>query len=59
MLAAATEHPGPPWCRIETYRYHSALAAIVVALGDAGGFYVDDISIEVVSSGTTAQGGAG
>ena len=31
----------------ETYRHHSALAAIVVALGDAGGFYVDDITIDV------------
>ena len=31
----------------ETYRHHSALAAVVVALGDAGGFYVDDITIDV------------
>jgi hypothetical protein len=30
-----------------TYPRHSALAAIVVALGDAGGFYVDAIAIEV------------
>ena len=30
----------------DTYRRHSALTAIVVALGDAGGFYVDDITID-------------
>ena len=39
-----------PWASVvpdATYPRHSALAAIVVALGDAGGFYVDAIAIEV------------
>ena len=52
---------GEPWATVvpdETYRHHSALAAIVVALGDAGGFYVDDVSIEVGSNGSGPQGGA-
>ena len=46
-----------PWATVvpdETYARHSALAAIVVALGDAGGFHVDDITIDV----TTTRGGA-
>ena len=60
---------GEPWATVvpdETYRHHSALAAIVVALGDAGGFHVDDIAIdvediaiEVGGGGTSPQGGAG
>ena len=53
---------GDTWATVvpdETYRHHSALAAIVVALGDAGGFYVDDIAIQVGSNGTSPQGGAG
>ena len=44
---------GDPWAAVlpdETCRHHSALAAIVVALGDAGGFYVDDITIAVGSA---------
>ena len=44
---------GEPWATVvpdETYRHHSALAAIVVALGDAGGFHVDDITIDVITT---------
>lgn len=39
-----------PWAAVvpdDTYRRHAAFASIVVALGDAGGFYVDDITIAV------------
>ena len=41
---------GAPWATVvpdDTYPHHSALAAIVVALGDEGGFYVDRIAIDV------------
>lgn len=47
-----------PWAAVvpdDTYRRHAAFASIVVALGDAGGFYVDDITIEV--SGTLSPNG--
>ena len=46
---------GDPWAAVlpdETCRRHCALAAIVVALGDAGGFYVDDSTVTVGSAGT-------
>lgn len=39
-----------PWATVvpdDTYRHHAAFASLVVALGDAGGFYVDDITIAV------------
>ena len=39
---------GEPWATVnpdDSYPRHSALTAIVVALGDAGGFYVDSIAI--------------
>ena len=38
---------GAPWATVvpdDTYPRHAALAAVVVALGDAGGFYVDSIA---------------
>jgi hypothetical protein len=47
---AAGDPVAAPWASVvpdATYPRHSALAAIVVALGDAGGFYVDGIAIEV------------
>lgn len=48
-----------PWAAVvpdDTYRRHAAFASIVVALGDAGGFYVDDITIEV-SGALSPNGG--
>ena len=39
---------GAPWATLiadDTYPHHSALAALVIALGDAGGFYIDEIAI--------------
>ena len=53
-VATGTEDaPGAvPWATVipdDSYPRHSALTAIVVALGDAGGFYVDSIAIEATT----------
>ena len=49
---AAGERRSGPWATVlpdDTYPCHAALTAIVVALGDHGGFYVDRIAIRATS----------
>ena len=48
--AGGGEIAGEPWAVVipdESYDSHAALAAVVIALGDEGGFFIDRMSVEV------------